>query len=109
MQCVWLLCDFCVYGLHGVCGAHRECSLHSIYGAATQPKREHLTSAQRCTTFIQRIPTIAPNYHPLNRLQSTPNPLLHFFLAGADLKCAQVLKIVLGSWATQVYDTMDPW
>ena len=26
----------------------------------------------------------------------------------ADSKCPQVLKMVLGKWATQVYDTLDP-
>ena len=27
---------------------------------------------------------------------------------GADSKCPRVLKIVLGNWVTQVYDTLDP-
>ena len=31
-----------------------------------------------------------------------------FWGGGVDSKCSRVLKIVLGNWATQVCDTLDP-
>ena len=34
--------------------------------------------------------------------------LFFFWGGGAESKCLRVLKIALGNWATQVYDTLDP-
>ena len=33
---------------------------------------------------------------------------LFCFGGGGESKCSPVLKIVLGKWETQVYDTLDP-
>ena len=46
-------------------------------------------------------------------IQTACAPRATFFLAwggggGADSKCSRVLKIVLGNWVAQEYDTPDP-